>query len=361
MPENPDHCFAYVGCYGSDGAPTIHLFELDLRHGSMQLVQENSDVAQASWLALHPGGRFLYAVSERGNLETNEHGAAAAFRRDPRTGRIVYLNQQSVGDAGPCYIAIHPSGRLAALANYMGGSLTILTVLDDGTLGTIRDRRVYSGSSTHARRQASPHAHSAVFSPDGRHLFVQDLGTDQLHQYRIHQDGTLLANDPPAVRVEPGSGPRHLIFHPSRPFAYLTHELSNTVSAYRYDADSGKLAEVRTLSMLPPGFTGHSQAADIHITPDGAYLYASNRGHDSLMAWRVDPDSGQLDSIGDIACGGATPRGFAIDPSGRWLLVAHQESHSLLSMRIDSSTGGLTPCAYVNLRQPVCVLMTFSS
>jgi 6-phosphogluconolactonase len=303
-----------------------------------------------SFLAAHPSKHVIYAANESSNT-------VSAFAIEA-SGQLKLLNSVPSRGDGPCHIALDKTGNWLFAANYNGGSVAVFPVHDDGSLGEATTFIQHSGSSVNHERQAGPHAHSVNISSDNRFLLVTDLGLDRILIYRFDAaKGTLTPNEPPFMAARFGAGPRHLAFTPDGHFVYVINELSATVVAYQYDAVRGSLKELQTLSTLPEDFTGPKSGAEIAVHPNGNFLYASNRGDDSIAVFRIDPRKGTLTDIDRVSTQGKTPRNFAIDPSGTRLYAANQDSNSVVVFRIDEQTGGLTPDGKVfEVPSPVCVL-----
>ena len=335
----------------------IYLFEMGVDGGSARLVWKKQGVANPSFLDLSPSRRFLYAVNELKDFEGAKTGTITAFRLDEGGLEPAFLNRKPTFGTDPCHVAVDPSGKFAIVANYSSGSVCVLPILADGSLGDSSDFRQHSGSSVNTARQAGPHAHSAVFDRDNTHVFVSDLGKDELMVYEWDKDGgRLLLRDDLCHRAKPGAGPRHVVLHPRAPFAYLINELDSTISALSRGADRPSFMEIQTISTLPLDFAGTSSCADLHLSPSGDFLYASNRGHDSITAFRVDSSTGMLETLGYFPTGGRTPRNFAIDPSGRLLLAANQDSDNIVVFRIDLGKGSLKATGVeIKVPTPVCV------
>jgi 6-phosphogluconolactonase len=305
-----------------------------------------------SFLALHPGGRFLYSANEQSG------GMATAFAFDPANNSLRLLNSQSTGGAGPCYLSFDPSGRWLMVSNYSGGSLAVLPVREDGRLEAMADFIQHVGSGPNADRQEQAHAHSIRMAPGGAYALACDLGIDRVLVYALDADtGKLSLNDAGSVDSRPGAGPRHLELHPNGRYVYVANELDNTVTVCSWDKDAGKLAALQNLPTLPVDFKDENTVADIHMTPSGRYLYVSNRGHNSLAAFAVEDDGASLRSLGHFPSGGDWPRNFAISPDGRYLLSSNQNSGDIIVYAIDGQSGVLTPAGHqVQVDAPVCVI-----
>jgi 6-phosphogluconolactonase len=341
----------YFGTYTGADSRGIYACELDLADGSLSEPRLAGEVKNPSFLALHPGGKHLYAVSEVGGT-----GAVVAFAIDAKTGGLQELNHQPAGGAGPCHAVVDKEGRNVLVANYGGGSVSAIPIGEDGRLGKPTSMIQHKGSSVNKSRQSEPHAHSINLDAANRFAFAADLGLDKILVYRFDSaKGTLTPNDPPSASVAPGSGPRHFAFHPSGRFAYVINEMASTVTALAYDADKGKLSEIHTLSTLPGKVEGNS-TAEVQVHPSGKFVYGSNRGHDSLAIFKVDAGSGRLTAAGHQSTGGKTPRNFGIDPTGRYILAANQGTNNVVVFRVNQETGALTSTgATVKVGAPVCV------
>jgi 6-phosphogluconolactonase len=348
----------YVGTYTGAGSRGIHRFELDPASGAWTDPILAGESENPSFLALHPNGRILYAVNEVGDHGGARSGAVSAFAVDRATGRLQLLGRQASGGADPCHLAVDREGRNALVANYGGGSVAVLPIGADGTLRPASEIRRQEGTGPDRVRQEKPHAHAIVLDGAERFALAADLGADRIFVYRFGAAaGSLEPNQPGAAELEPGSGPRHLAWHPSGKYLYAINELRSTVTAFRYDAGRGALEPFQTVSTLPPGFSGQSTAAEVAVSPDGRFLYASNRGDDSLAMFTIDAASGALVPTGRVPSGGHMPRQFAIDPSGRWLLVANQDSDAIAIFRLDPATGRPEPVGrQVPISRPACVL-----
>lgn len=337
-------CLVYVGTnVASEQENTIFLYRLAPATGALTRVSAQPGGPKPTYLTMPAGQQHLYAVSETGTFRGAPGGAVSAFAVDRRTGHLTLLNQQPSGGAGPCYVSLDRTGRAALVANYRGGNVRLLPVTADGQLGAPAATHQHQGSGPHPN-QTGPRAHCIVTDPANAFAFAVDLGTDQVVGYRLSpaQDQlTPLAE--PAFVARPGAGPRHLVFHPNGRWAYLINELNSTVTALAYDATAGRFRELQTVSALPASYAGTNSCADIHVAPNGRFLYASNRGHNSIAVFAIDAASGTLTPVQDVDTQGQTPRNFALDPAGRLLLVANQNSNNVVTFRIDPQTGQLTP------------------
>ena len=347
----------YIGTYTGKKSKGIYQLELDLGGGKLSSPVLAGEAVSPSFLAIHPNQGFLYAVSEVSEFGGKKTGAVAAFSIDRSTGNLTLLNQQSCGGGAPCHLVVDHQGKNVLVANYTGGSVGVLPIEADGKLKPLSSFVQHQGTGANPKRQTAPHAHSVNLDPAGRFAFVADLGLDKVLVYRLDADkGTLVAHTPPAAAVDSAAGPRHFTFHPSGKYAYVINELANTVTAFAYDASQGVLKQIQTIGTLPDEFKGNSFTAEVQVHPNGKFLYGSNRGHDSLAIFSIDPATGKLTAVGHQASGIKTPRNFGIDPTGRYILVGNQASDSLILFRVDQTSGKLEPTeSMVEVGAPVCI------
>ncbi len=353
------NCLVYVGTYTGPKSQGIYQFQLDLAGGKCTSPVLAAEVKNPSFLAIHPTTKYLYAVSEISDPAKGRTGGVSAFTLDRATGKLTALNAQSSGGAGPCHLVVDPSGRSVLVANYGGGSVAALPIDADGTLRPAAAKIQHTGSSVNPSRQKEPHAHSINVDPTDRFAIAADLGLDKLLVYRFDPaSSSLSANDPPSAAVPPGSGPRHFAFHPDGKFAYAINEILCTLTAFAYDGQRGVLTALETVTTLPAGETLKPEysTAEVQVHPSGKFVYGSNRGHDSISVFAVDPQRGKLTPVQNQPTLGKTPRGFGIDPTGQFLLAGNQDSHTITVFRIDAQTGRLSPTGQqVEVGTPVCV------
>jgi 6-phosphogluconolactonase len=361
IPNKP--YLVYVGTYTNKTASKgIYVYNFDPGTGKLTSLGVAAESEDPSFLVVHPSGKYLYAVNEIDHFGEKKSGAASAFSIDQKTGKLTLLNQAATRGAGPCHISLDKSGKFALVANYDGGSVATFPVHPDGTLGEAADFVEHRGSGADKERQTAPHAHWIGTSPDNRFALAADLGLDEILIYRFNATkGTLAPNDPAFVKLNPGSGPRHLAFHPSGKFVYLLTEMEDSVTAFAYKASNGSLSPLQTVSALTTlrkDFKGPKEAAEIVVHPSGKFLYASNRaGIDTISAFSINPAKGTLQLKNEYPTMGKTPRNFAIDPTGKFLLAANQESNTIVILRIDAITGALTPIGDpVEVPAPVCIV-----
>jgi 6-phosphogluconolactonase len=322
---------------------SIFLYRLTTATGLLTPVSAHRGGASPTYLTMPAGRRNLYAVSETQTFRGTPGGGVSAFAVDQHTGALTLLNQQPSTGASPCYISLDRSEKAALVANYVGGNVALLPLAPNGQLSAPSATDQHQGSGPH-KNQTTAHAHCILPDPANTFAFAVDLGTDQVVAYRLGAaKGELTRLPEPAFVAKPGAGPRHLVFHPNGRQAYLINELNSTLTALAYDASAGKFKELQTVSTLPKGFTGENSCADVHVSPDGLFLYASNRGHNSIAAFAIDTNNGTLAPIQHMNTQGKTPRNFALTPSGRLLLVANQNSNNVVTFRVDGQNGLLTP------------------
>lgn len=356
FPASAAEYFVYVGTYTTAQSKGIYMFRFEPATGEATEPSMVAEVRNASFLAIAPNGQHLYAVNETDRFEGKPGGAVSAFQIDRATGRLTALNQVSARGSGPCHLAVDPSGKCLVVANYGSGTVASFPVRSDGTLGETASFFQHEGNGANPRRQEGPHAHGATFDAAGEFVFVPDLGLDKIVAYRVDAAKAILArHDPPWVSLPAGSGPRHFIFHPTGRFGYVINELACTVGVFDYDASAGRLQLKQTVSTLPDGFSGDNTTAEIEIDRKGRFLYASNRGYDSLATYKVGK-TGTLRLVGHTSTQGKTPRHFSIAPSGEWLWVGNQNSNTVVLFRLDPKTGALVPGGKtIQVGAPVCV------
>jgi 6-phosphogluconolactonase len=349
--------WVYVGTYSGGKSKGIYRCELDLATGKLSEATLAAETVNPSFLAIHPSNRYLYAVGEIGNFGGAKSGGVSAFALDPKSGALKPLNAKPSGGAGPCFVAVDRQGKNVLVANYGGGSASVLHLADDGRLGERTGFTQHRGKGDDPARQEGPHAHSINLDAANHFAFVADLGLDKVFVYRFDADkGSLVKNDPPAVALAPKSGPRHFAFHPNGRYAYVINEMANTVTAMTYDAEQGVLKKIQTVSTLPEGYKKSTTTAEVQVHPSGKFLYGSNRGHNSIAIFTIDEKTGKLTPSGHQAKGINVPRNFGIDPTGQFMLVANQDGDSILVFRIDAKTGALEATGEkVVVGKPVCV------
>jgi 6-phosphogluconolactonase len=346
----------YVGTYTNQQSKGIYGYRYQAS-GKVTPLGLVAETSSPSFLVVDRNQKFVYAANES-KYKGQPEGSISSFAIDAATGQLKPLNIVSSKGIDPCHVSLDETGKWLFAANYTSGSLAMFPVHEDGSLGDASVFIQHHGSSVDRERQTGPHAHSAYVSPGNRFVLVDDLGLDHVMVYRLDAaKGTLTANDPPFAKLAPGSGPRHLAFGKDGKFVYVLSEMAATVTAFRYDAAAGSLAQTQTISMLPDDYKGPKSAAEIFVHANGNFLYASNREHNSIAVFRIDPGSGALTAAGRVSTQGKTPRNFAIDPTGAFLLAANQDSGSIVVFRIDQATGALTPTGdTLKVPSPVCIV-----
>ena len=355
---SPTQFRAYVGTYTGKKSQGIYSFTFNAATGEVGKPELAGEAVNPSFLALHPTGKYLYAVGEVAAVDGKKGGGVSAFAIQP-DGKLKLLSQASTVGAGPCHISVDKSGKVALAANYGGGSVVALPIKADGSVGEHTGFVQHEGKSV-TKRQSQPNAHSVNVSPDNRFAFVADLGLDKVLIYKLDPaKGTLTANDPAFVTVPPGSGPRHFAFHPGGKFAYVINEINLTMTAFSYDAAKGALKEIHTISTLPaadgPGPKPGWSTAEVVAHPNGKFLYGSNRGHDTIAVFSVAAD-GKITLVQNAAAEVKTPRNFNLDPTGQWLFTEGQGSDTIALFKVDQSTGKLTATGTkLEVGAPVCL------
>lgn len=341
----------FVGTYTNGESEGIYRLAFDDETGEASPAVLAGKAENPNFLSLHPSLPVLYACAraEGGDV-------TLSFHIDAATGDLAPLNEQPAGGKGPCHVAVSPDGALAAIANYGDGTVSVYPVGADGALSAASGFFQHEGSGPNEKRQQGPHAHSVNFDASGRYLVVADLGTDKLMVYKRAGD-TVIPNDPPFGVAPAGGGPRHFAFHPSLPVAYGVNEMGNSVTVYQWNVETGALAAAQSVPTLPADFDGENTTADIEVHPSGRFVYASNRGDDSIAVFAVDSQTGMLTPRGQTKTGGKRPRNFTQDPTGKYLLAANQDTNDIFVFRIDQETGALTPTGQrIEVGSPVCLV-----
>jgi 6-phosphogluconolactonase len=348
----------YIGTYSapnkSDG---IYVARFDPATGTLGEPELAAKANRASFLAIHPNRKFLYAVNEVEDANGTKSGAVCAFSIDAQSGKLVELNHQTSGGKGPCFVGLDRDGANAFVANYGDGVVSVIPIASDGSLAIPSARIQHEGKGPHEKRQQGPHAHSFFVDPTNRFALAVDLGIDKVMVYKLDAaTGVITPNNPPTANLAPGAGPRHLAFAPNGKHVYVVNEISNTVSAFNWDSHKGAMEEFQTITTLPDDFKEQNTTAQILVHRSGKFLYASNRGHDSIAVFAIDPTNGKLTAQGQTPTGGKHPRNFNMDPTGKWLLAANQNSDNVVVFSIDPSTGALTKTGKeIHVGLPTCV------
>jgi len=347
----------YVGTYTKpeSKARGIYAYRFDPKTGKAEDMGLMAETPDPSFLALHPNGKFLYAVNEVATFQGKKAGSVTAFALDRTTGKLTQLNQVSTGGPGPCHLVVDATGKTLLVANYAGGSFASFPIMPDGKLGQAAGFVQETGSSIDKTRQNEPHGHSVVIPKSNKFVVGADLGTDKVMIFKLDAaNGKITPNEPPFATVKPGSGPRHLVIAPDQKHVYVVNEMGSSVSTMEFDPNTGAMKQVDIVSTLPADFKGNSTCAEIAIDAAGKFVYASNRGHDSIAVFEVDPKTARLKLIQNQSTGGSTPRAFVLDASGNWIVVGNQDSNNFAVLKVDKNSGKLTATAdKYNLGAPV--------
>ena len=347
----------FVSAFAPGDKGGIHAYTFDTNTGKLTPLARTAGAENPFYLALSPDKKTLYSIHAK-TFGGKENEQVAAYRVTGRAGELELLNRVSAEGTAACYLDVDKTGKAVLVANYLTGSVASLPVKADGSLGEKASFVQHKGSSVNPKRQKEPHAHCIVVSPDNRYAYAADLGTDQVLCYRLDPAAaTLTPNDPPFARSPAGAGPRHLTFAPGGKRVYVVNELLNSVTVFDHAADTGALTEKQTISTLPPDFKGTSYCADVKATPDGKFVYATNRGHDSIAAYTVGAD-GRLTLAAIEPSLGKGPQNLSVTPDGRWLLCANMPGNNVVVFRIDAQTGRLTPTGEpVRQTSPSCIVL----
>ncbi len=344
----------FIGTYTRGASEGIYAFDFSSETGKAGGVQLVAQADNPSFLALH--GETLYAVNEVNSFGGESSGAVSAFRMGPGGG-LEFLNQLASGGGAPCHLVVDREGETLLVANYSGGNVASFRLESDGRIKERRSLIQHLGSSVNRRRQTAPHAHSINLDPANRFAAAADLGVDRVFVYPFNSDaGKLELVKAQSVSLPAGAGPRHFAFHPNQKLAFVNNELHSSLTSLAFDSNSGQLRVVATLSTLPDGFSGGNSTAETQVHPDGRTVYVSNRGHDSIAQFRVNPKSGQIERLGWTLTEGRTPRNFCLSPDGDYLLAANQSSDSVVIFPIDAGSGRLkASVGRIAVPSPVCV------
>ncbi len=349
------HYYMFIGTYTSGKSKGIYVYDFNAATGDLTWVSNTDSAANPSFLTIAPDGKHIYAVNEINRQQT---GYVAAYDFNAASGKLSFINKVPSGSENPCHISITKDGQWLAVANYTGGSLAVLPVSADGSVKPFAQHIVHTGKSVNLQRQEKPHVHSVFFSPDEKFLLTPDLGLDQVSIYQFDKTAaTPLTPAPvPYAQAVPGTGPRHIEFSGDGKYVYLIEEMGGTVSVFSYH--NGTMTPIQRLATHPESFKGQPGSADIHLSPDGKFVYASNRGEENNLAiFSVDKTSGLLANAGYQSTGGEQPRNFMIDPTGKFLLVANQKTSNILVFKRNMKTGALEKVNEIEVPNPVCLKM----
>ena len=356
--QAPGPQLVYFGTYTGKKSKGIYVAEFDPATGKLSVPKLAAETRDPTFLAVDPTRGLLFAVNEVSDYGNDHSGAVSVFRIEQRTGDLKFLTQQASGGSGPCHLAVSADGKCVLVANYGSGSVAVLPVQSDGRLDEPSNSVQHHGSSVNSQRQEGPHSHFICWDPANRLVLACDLGLDKVMLYDLDKaERTLSAHKPPFFVVSPGSGPRHLVFAPDARHAYLLNEMSSTLTVCSYNSNRGELAEIQTISTLPEGFKGQNTCAEVQVHPSGKFVYASNRGHNSITVFAVDGTTENVKAIQREPTKGKTPRHFAIDPSAQWLLAENQDSDNVVVFAVDPQTGQLRSTgATQEVGAPVCAV-----
>jgi len=343
----------FLGSYAEPESAGVYVGTFDTQEGRIEIIHEVSGLKNPTFLSLSSDKKRLYAITEATNANGERSGAAVSYIIQ-EDGSLNKLNEVYTVGGPTCHITLDQTNKSMMVASYHGGMIGILPLDEEGKICEEVDVHQHKGSSTHPV-QTQPRAHSVNIDPHNRFALACDLGTDEIITYQLDAEKAKL-KPIHKVKVSEGSGPRHFAFHPSGSFGYVINELNATVTAFRYDSEVGQLEEIQTISTLPEGYTGEKSCADIHVSPDGRFLYGSNRGHDSIVVYQIDPVTGRLSLVEHVSTGGQHPRNFSLSPNGRYLLVANRDTNNIVVFARDEETGRLTKTGNtLEVSKPVCI------
>ena len=338
----------YIGTYPQKGEG-IYVYEFDRKDMTFKELQILPNKNSPSFLEFHPNQKYIYAANEGNNTVTS-------YSIDHATAKLTFLNEQPSGGKGPCHVSVDPKGRFLYVSNYGSGQLAVYRINADGTIGELTD-----GIQDKGAEGQKPHMHSIIPSADGQYIYASDLGIDKIMVYKVNpQTGKLTPAEKPYAEVKAGDGPRHFAIHPNGNFGYSACELASVVNSFKIDKSNGTLTPLERVTMLPSDFSGKSYAADIHFSPDGKFLYASNRGHESLAIYRVDAKTGKLTVAGHADTHGKHPRNFMIDQKEKFAIVTNRDNNNVVFFNLNDKTGQLTYTGKeISIPTPVCVKQLF--
>jgi 6-phosphogluconolactonase len=349
--------YLFVGTYTSGKSKGIYVYRFNEKTGEMSTVSHTDSASNPSFLVPSPDGKYLYAVNENAGSRS---GGVSAYSFDKTTGALKLLNQVASGGDDPCHVSITHNGKWLTVANYSGGSLSVFPIRANGSLLPYTQLIQHKGKSVNSTRQEKAHVHASFFSPDEKLLLATDLGMDEvtLYPFRQNLSKPLQTNDAPVIKIHAGGGPRHLTFSPDGKFLYIMEEMGGSVDVYKYQ--QGRTQFMQRIASHPDNYNGQPGSADIHISPDGKFLYASNRGNENNIAiFSILPD-GRLKAAGYQSADGNGPRNFMIDPEGNFLLVANQQTNNIVVFRRNKEDGSLLPTLQqINVPNPVCLKLLY--
>ncbi|AOZ94383.1 lactonase family protein [Paenibacillus crassostreae] len=354
MESKSKELFVFVGSYAESADNGVYVYTFDEGKGQLKLVDTVAGLKNPTFLNVDADSHKLYAISESHSAEGNKIGEIVAFAIDSTSGALNKLDRKDSVQSTTCHIQRDSEGKFLIVTSYHGGMIGLISINEDGTLGEVLDVQQHEGHSVHPN-QDRPHPHSSFFSPDGKFLFVQDLGLDIIQAYSLNSETQQLLKKG-TTHLHPGAGPRHLTFHPNGKNAFVINELDSTITSFLYQEGDGVLAELETVPTLPINFTEENGCAEIVISQDGKFVYGSNRGHDSIVVYAFDEVAGKLTLVEHVSVEGQHPRHFAFTPKGDYLIVANRDTNNLTTFRVDQESGRLQYTGIsVSVSKPVCV------
>jgi len=355
--KSDEKYLVFVGTYTNSGSEGIYSFNFYPTTGELSPVGLAAKSDNPSFITIDQQGKFLYSVNELDKSNNEPGGAVSAFSVNRKSGKLDFIHQVSSLGTWPCHLSLDKTGRFLMVANYGSGNYAVFPIGQDGKPGKHSAFVQNEGSGANPERQTGPHAHFIQVTNDNKFVLAADLGTDKIMIHQFDEtNGTLGAADPGFVQSEPGAGPRHFVFSPSGNLLYVLNELTSTISVFDFKPNTGAFISKQTISMLPDHFTGNNSGAEILVDAKGRFLYASNRGDNSIVQFSIDPGNGSLTPVAWVPCGGKTPRNFEIDPTDKWLFVANQDSDNIIIFRIDQESGKLVQMSdSLKINAPVCI------
>ncbi len=356
--SEPTEYWTFFGTYTGAKSKGIYAAKFDTRTGKFGVPQLAAEITNPTFLAVHPNGRWMYAIGEVGNFGGRKSGSIAAYTIDASSGKLTALNTQPSGGAGPCHVFVDQTGKCVLAANYGGGSVTSVPIKDDGSLAEPGSFIQHTGSSVNKGRQEGPHGHCIITDPSNRFALACDLGLDKVLIYKLDTStATLTPNDPSFGSTAPGAGPRHIAFHPNGKFAFVISELDCTMTTFAWDGKRGALTAIDAVSTVPGERQKSYSTAEVQVHPNGKFVYGSNRGHNSIAVFTVDQSTGKLTRIQNESTQGKTPRHFTLDPTAHFLIVENQDSGDVFVYSVDQNTGRLAPTGEkIEVGSPVCAV-----
>ncbi|MCQ6562105.1 lactonase family protein [Paenibacillus mendelii] len=346
--------FIFTGSYAEPENSGVYVYSFNEENGQLTLLDQVGGLKNPTFLDVDAERKVLYSIGERQTPEGSKTAEAAAFAIDERTGKLSLLNREHTVPAPTCHIQRDIRNPLLVVSSYHGGMIGLVALREDGQVGELLDTKQHEGHSVHPN-QDRPHPHSAFFSPNGRFVFIQDLGIDRIRSYSIDAQRGVLTLHGEATE-KPGAGPRHLAFHPEGAYAFVINELNSSITSYSYDAEQGQLTAIETVPTLPEDYNGDNSCAEINVSEDGRFVYGSNRGHDSIVVYAFNSITGKLSLVEHVSVEGSHPRNFALTPGGQYLIAANRDTNNIVTFRVDQESGKLHYTGnHVEVSKPVCV------